>query len=209
MTGMHVSANLISVKKQTRERLFSLAVILLAALISALPNGELRACGLEPMINGGFTVSHPDALQVAVAVAQARESGLLPEATDKQFSNDVILRQMITDLQQMNSRMKKGLNTGSESGSFSVILVGPGLWSHFFPANGRMLARYHTDSPLEDRPTMVTHHAVLQALLGGELAVSNALELGLISFDGKGSSDVLALLEASLIIHEKLAQYED
>lgn len=206
---MHVSASLMPGVKQNRERLLFLAAFLLAVLISALPHGELRACGLEPMINGGFTVSHPDALNVAVAVAQARESGLLPEATDKQLSNDVILRKMITDLQQMNSRMKKGLNTASKSGSFSVILVGPGLWSHFFPANGRMLARYHTDGPLEDRPTVVTHHAVLQALLGGELAVSHARELGLISFDGKGTSDVLALLEASLINHEKLAQHED
>ena len=206
---MHALMGHVPYKKQTRERLLSATIILLAGLLSMLPHGHVRACGLEPMLNGGFTVSHPDALNIAVAVAKARNSGLLPQAAEKQLSNDVILRLMIADLQQMNRHLKRGMNTESDAGSFSVILVGPGLWSQFFPANGHMLARYHTDGPLKDRPTVVTHHAVLKALLGDELTVSQALDLGLISFDGQGYSDVLALLEGSLINHEKLAQHQD
>lgn len=162
--------------------------VLVAAMlaIAATDLAPVHACGLEAVMNGGFTVSHPRSLDVAVAVAKARRDGLLPPAPSKSPSNDVLLRLMIADIRRMQSHLKSGrsaLDKGS-SAPFSLVLVGPGLWSHFHLTSGGMLARYHVDGPLSGRPVVLTHHAVLEALLDGSLALEQAAEKGLLVFSG-------------------------
>ena len=162
---------------------YAAAVITLTAVVATSP---LQACGLEPAINGGFSVSHPRSLDVAVAVAKARRDGLLPPAPSKSPSNDVLLRLMIADIRRMQSHLKSGrsaLDNGS-SAPFSLVLVGPGLWSHFHLTSAGVLARYHVDGPLAGRPVVLTHYAVLEALLDGSLALAQAAENGLLVFAG-------------------------
>ena len=147
----------------------------------------LKACGLEAAINGGFTVSHPRSLEVSVAVARARREGLLPAATPT-VPNEVMLRMMTADIIrlqryfQQNNMSKNGLPE-----SFSLVLVGPGLWSHFYPTKKSLLVRYHVGGPLKDSIVVLTHHVVLEALLNETLSAEDAVARGLILFSGENT----------------------
>ncbi len=153
---------------------------------------QVSACGLELGVRGGFTVSHPRSLDVAVAVAKARGDGLLPTAAARSPSNDMLLRLMITDIRRMQSRLKDGRSALAKGSTapFSLVLVGPGLWSHFHLTSGGVLARYHVDGPLTGKPVVLTHRAVLEALLEGTLSPEQAVEKGLLVFAGGDTGPV-------------------
>jgi len=177
-----------------------------AALVTAVTAVALgmppvaNGCGLEPTINGGFTVSYPGALGVAVAVANARSAGALPSTDPDTASNDVLLRQMIADLRRLQSRLNAGRGAVAKgtSAPFSLVLVGPGLWSHFHMTSGGVLARYHVDGPLDGKTVVLTHQLVLEALLRGTLTPEEALERGLLAFSGDGAGTVSKAFSASL-----------
>ncbi len=170
------------------------AVLILFAATVSSPVG---ACALEGLVTGGFTVSHPRALDVAIAVAKARREGLLSSAAPTSLSDDARLRLMITDMRRLQLRLdraRSALVKGSGP-SFSVVLVGPGLWSHFHQSSGGLLARYHAEGPLADRVVVITHHAVLEALLRGELSAEAAAARGLIAFAGDDANPVQQMFE--------------
>lgn len=168
--------------------------LMVAALIAATTTAT--ACGLEPSIHGGFTVSHPGSIEVAVAVAKARREGLLSPANTEAISNVALLQRMLTDLKQLRSRLVKG-RTATES--FSVVLVGPGLWSHFYTSGGSILGRYHVTGPIAGKTTVLTHHAVLKALLSGDLGIKQATELGLISYSGDSAEAIRGAFESGFV----------
>jgi hypothetical protein len=158
-----------------------------------------QACALEPMINGGFTVSHPASIGVAVAVANARRDGLLPAADTAPVPNEIQLNRMLASLRKLHKRLDKGRKSMSEPPrSFSLVLVGPGLWSHFYASPAAILARYHTDGPMRDRVTVVTHHAVLQTLLNGDLTAEEAMAHGLLTYSDGNALPVQRLFTAAL-----------
>lgn len=157
------------------------------------------ACALEPMINGGFSVSHPASINVAVAVANARREGLLPQADAEPVPNDVQLNRILADLRKLQSRLSGGRKSMDDAPrSFSFLLVGPGLWSHFFASRGAVLARYHTEGPLSDKATVITHHAVLQALLGSSLTAEEATERGLLTYADGDTAPIRQIIETGL-----------
>ena len=157
-------------------------------------------CGLEPTINGALTVSYPGSLDVAVAVAKARSAGALPSTDPNTASNDVLLRQMIADLRRLQSRLNAGRGAVAKgtSAPFSLVLVGPGLWSHFHMTSGGVLARYHVDGPLDGKVVVLTHQLVLEALLRGNLTAEDALDRGLLDFSGSGADTVRRVFIAGL-----------
>ena len=73
--------------------------------------------------------------------------------------------------------------TGSAE-PFSLVLVGPGLWSHYHGTPGGVVGEYHTDGPVAGQVVVLTHYAVLRMLLRGDLSVEQASDLGLIAFAG-------------------------
>lgn len=172
------------------------AVIAVTAVVLGSPLNA-NACGLEPTVKGGFTVSHPGALDVAVAVSKARRTGLLPQADKKPASNDVKLRMMLAELRRLQSRLNAGRVAIDEvsAAPFSLVLVGPGLWSHFHVTSGGVEAHYHVDGPIDGRVVVLTHQVVLEALLQGTLTAEQADELGLIAFAGGGADSVRRVFE--------------
>ena len=167
--------------------------------LSIVPLQAVEACALEPMINGGFTVSHPASIGVAVAVANARRDGLLPAADKSPVPNDVQLNRMLADLRKLNKRLNNGRKSmGERPRSFSLVLVGPGLWSHFYASPAAILARYHTDGPMDKRVTVVTHHVVLQSLLEGRLTHEEAVARGLLTYSDGDFLPVQQLFRAAL-----------
>ena len=171
------------------------AIIMLALMmLTAFP--PVQACGLEPTLKGGFTISYPGSLDVAVAVANARREGLLPPAGSEVVANEVRLQQMLADLRRLQTRLNDSgvLASGEGTAPFSLVLVGPGLWSHYFLTQGGVLAQYHINGPLSDT-VVLTHHSVLRALLNGDISTLQATELGLIGYSGRDAEPVRSVFE--------------
>ena len=170
----------------------------LAVLLLASGQQQAQACGLEPMINGGFSVSHPASLGVALAVANARRDGLLPEAGAAP-PNDVQLNRMLADLRKLQARLEGGRKVMTERPqSFSLVLVGPGLWSHFYASPSNILARYHTTGPLDGKTSVITHHVVLKSLLDGSLTAEEAVARGLLTYSDGDAVPIRQLFETAL-----------
>ena len=170
------------------------AAIMFALMLMAFP--QVQACGLEPALKGGFTISYPGSLDVAVAVANARREGLLPPAGSETVANEVRLQQMLADLRRLQTRLNDSgvLASGEGTAPFSLVLVGPGLWSHYFLTQGGVLAQYHINGPLSDT-VVLTHHSVLRALLNGDISTLQATELGLIGYSGRDAEPVRSVFE--------------
>ena len=81
---------------------------------------------------------------------------------------------------------------------FSLVLVGPGLWSHFHMTSGGVLANYHTEGPLAGNAVVLTHATALRAMLAGNLSIEQATELGLIAYSGVDPAPIQRTLETSL-----------
>jgi len=187
---------------KTGRRFSSTASIVVTAIATIVLGYSLPAhtCGLEPTVNGGFTISYPGSIEVAVAVANARRTGLLPPASPDAIPNEARLQQMLADLRRLQTRLNKG--RGKRSGDidkpFSLVLVGPGLWSHFHMTAGGVLANYHTSGPLTGKVVVLTHATALRAMLAGSLTIEQATELGLIAYSGVDTSLIQRTFEISL-----------
>jgi len=162
-------------------------IMAMASTISMLSASlPAHSCGLEPSINGGFSISHPGSIDVAVAVSRARSSGLLPPASPATIPNEVRLQGMLADLRRLQTRLNKARDQlpNDSATPFSLVLVGPGLWSHFHMTAGGVLANYHTDGPLTGKVVVLTHATALRAMLSGSLNIEHAAELGLVAYSG-------------------------
>jgi hypothetical protein len=137
---------------------------------------------------------------VAVAVAKARSDGLLPEASTVPIPNDIRLQQLLADLRRLQTGLDKARNEipDDSAAPFSLVLVGPGLWSHFHITSGGVLANYHTDGPLPGKVVVLTHATALRAILSGSLSIERATALGLIAYSGVDTSLIQQTFEASL-----------
>ncbi len=162
-------------------------------------SASAHACGLEPTFEKGLAISYPGALEVAVAVAEARRLGLLPQASRTVSSNEARLHQMLADLRRLQSRLESdGAGVaGDVSASFSIVLVGPGLWSRYYLTSNGAIAQYHTPGPRAGEVVVMMHHSVLEALLEGSLTTGVAAERGLIAFAGDHPAPIRQVFETS------------
>jgi len=187
---------------KTGRRFSSTASIVVTAIATIVLGYSLPAhtCGLEPTVNGGFTISYPGSIEVAVAVANARRTGLLPPASPDAIPNEARLQQMLADLRRLQTRLNKSRGKLSDDidAPFSLVLVGPGLWSHFYMTTGGVLANYHTSGPLTGKVVVLTHATALRAMLVGNLSIEQATELGLIAYSGVDISPIQRAFEFSL-----------
>ncbi|NNJ97583.1 MAG: hypothetical protein HKP12_10535 [Gammaproteobacteria bacterium] len=179
---------------KTGKHLTATASIVVAAIATIVLGYSQRAytCALEPSINGGITISYPGSIDVAVAVASARSDGLLPPASSKALSNDVRKQQILADLRRLQARLNTARNEipVDDAATFSLVLVGPGLWSHYRMSPGGVLANYHTDGPIAGKVVVLTHAAALRSMLGGSLSIEQATKLGLIAYSGVDTSSI-------------------
>lgn len=178
--------------------------LVFAATALASPGlaGAARACGFHPQLNGGFQISYPGSLEVAVAVADARSSRVLRDGFRRRYNAKVAFQQTMRDLQGFHARLdhaRSGLKS-TNGLRFSLLLVGPGLWSSFDVKSDVILARYHQPGPGDAGIVVLTHQSVLRALLDRSLAIETAIARKLIAFSGRGSDAIQELLEASFSV---------
>jgi len=177
----------------------SIATTAFAAIVLGYSH-PAHTCGLEAVVNGGFSISYPGSIDVAVAVSSARSSGLLPPASAAKIPNEVRLQGMLADLRRLQTRLNKARDQipNDSAAPFSLVLVGPGLWSHFHMTAGGVLANYHTSGPLTGKVVVLTHATALRAMLVGNLSIEQATELGLIAYSGVDISPIQRAFEFSL-----------
>ena len=187
---------------KTRKHGTATASIVLAGIATILLVYAQRAhtCGLEPGINGGITVSYPGSIDVAIAVAGARSNGLLPPANNEATANEVRLQNILADLRRLQARLNAARIevADADPATFSLVLVGPGLWSHYRMTAGGVHGNYHTAGPLADEAVVLTHATALRAMLDGSLSAEQASELGLIAYSGVDAAMVRRTFETGL-----------
>jgi hypothetical protein len=172
--------------RRTRQWLSGLIV---ATSIASAP---AWACSYHAGFSGGLSTSHPDSLTVAVAIANAREQGIL---SANQPSEDLGYRQALADLE----RFRKGLRITSQTEArtdFSLLLVSSGIWASFHVGQQGALARYHIAAPVAGRPVLITDESVLRAISSRRLSIDEAFELGIIRITGDEAESVIRLLTA-------------
>jgi hypothetical protein len=164
------------------------------------PPTATRACGFDGLLGDGFGASHAQSLTVAFAVSDATDAGVMDKsARSSVLSGQVGYARAVLRLGAFHRRLAATTAKVGAPGSISVLLVDSRLWSRFCPdARGSDIAT-HTAGPQAGDVVVVTHEAVLAALVSGKLSIATALDRGLLVVDGESTAggSVRSLLNES------------
>lgn len=178
----------------------------LAALSSLVLAGPGIACGFHgsPAV-GALNVAYPNALWVRTAVWQAQLEGVLGRpaagAPSDPFAARVALARRYRAASDRLAALREDLADGGakpRAPSFTVLLIGPMLWSRFEPTGDDYRLHVHAEGAAPGDVVLITDEPVLEVLADGRMPVSRAIDLGLVRLYGKpsGVSAVTAALEA-------------
>lgn len=150
------------------------------------------ACGFEDpkgadAMRGAINWIYPDALHVTSAVWRAQLEGLIERAPAKSlFGYQTATSRLIA--------LRDRLSGEAATPGFSVLLIGPMLWSQYRADDAGLTVIHHRDKAGADDVVIVTDEHVVTALVAGRLTVSAAAERGLLRFYGR-PGDVQRLAE--------------
>lgn len=162
---------------------------LILGLASVMGSTTVIACGFEDpksasIARGGLNWSFPNALHVTSAVWQAQLSGVIPR-TKAPVANTALLGyagtvKKLSILRERLSASKPAIYAPA----FSLVLIGPMLWSRFSRSAETYAVEHHVAGPSSGDVVVVTDAPVIQAIVEGGLAILTAEELGLILYYG-------------------------
>jgi hypothetical protein len=179
----------------------------LAAIVGTVA-APAAACGYHDAATihlGMLNLSYPEALHVRTAVWMAQRDGTLARPGDAERLPDdastrlramLRYRETVAALDVIRTRLD-GARGGRAVPSFSVVLIGPMLWTRFDTSNSTTAMSAHVDGPGRDHVVVVTDAPVLAALTDGRLSPESARRHGLIRFYGpaEASREVSSLLD--------------
>jgi hypothetical protein len=187
----------------------ALACLALASAVG-LPAAPATACGYHDAASielGMLNLSYPESLHVRTAVWMAQRDGTLARPAAAQAPADEAttrLRAMLRYREALGSLEAlragfEGVRAGRPAPSFSVVLIGPMLWTRFDTATAPIAMSAHTDGPGRDHVVLVTDAPVLAALAEGRLSPAAARRNGLVRLYGPAAAtrDIAALLDRS------------
>ena len=173
-------------------------VLLLAVGLSLFvcPPTDTRGCDFARLLGDGFGASHAQSLTVAFAVSDAIDAGVMDKsAFSSALSGRVGYARTVLRLGAFHRRLSATTAKVGAPGSISVLLGDSRLWSRLSPdARGYGIAT-HTAGPQAGDVVVVTHEAVLAALVCGKLDIDR----GLLVVDGESTAvdSVRSLLNES------------
>lgn len=183
----------------------TLEVLLLASVLAGTPPAQ--ACGYHDpsSVNlGMLNLAYPDALHVRTAVWMAQRDGAIsrdeqPAATDPQTATIRAmfrLRETVVRLGALRDRIGAALD-GRPVPAFSIVLIGPMLWTRFERAGAALEMAAHSTGPASEDVVIVTDEPVVAALLDGRVTPREARKLGLVRYYGVQQSmeDVVSMLD--------------
>jgi hypothetical protein len=163
-----------------------------AALAAA---GAAWACGLEDPASiaarrGGLQMAYPESLHVGSAVWHAQLAGRLPRDPVAQLG-DLSPEQRGT-LRLARARLLLGRfaatlpddQAAAPRPNLAVVLVGPVMWSRVESGGGTVKPALHVAGPEPGDVVVVTDIAAIEAIAGGTLSFTEALDLGVVRLYG-------------------------
>jgi hypothetical protein len=160
-----------------------LAVLALTA--TALPG---RTCGFEDpnsatMQRVMLNVVYPNALYVQGAVDEALRAGMLRPAHFTRPGDFFALQRTTRNLRRFADILADGAS--ADLPAFSMVLMGPVLWTRFVPGADGLAAETHVAAPSPHRIVVVTDVPALAALVQGDVSGDRAIASGLVRFYGE------------------------
>jgi hypothetical protein len=143
-------------------------VAALGGLFASGPVSEARGCSCG-VISDGFKAVHPRSIAVAIAVRDSIDAGVIEP--DECFPNEGGSARDLLRLSTFYRRLAEAMTGNSVTPEpFALMLIDSGL--------------VHTGGVKPGSAMVVTHAAILTAILEGRLAAATALAQGLIALDG-------------------------
>lgn len=181
-----------------------LAAVVAITAIGAC-SSSARSCGFEDpnsvgAARGLLNWAFPNALYVTSAVWQAQLDGQIPNV-ERPAAVAALTGYPRTakQLGQIAERLSSVTQNG-QTPDFSVVLLGPMLWTIFTSGAAGYSARVHAPGPELGDVVIVTDAPVIEALLRGSLTVRAAEDIGVIRLYGEtGDIEVVrSLLDRTL-----------
>jgi hypothetical protein len=167
----------------TRSRVLGAVAVLLASTVTA------DSCGFEnpnsvSAQRGLLNFAYPNSLHVTSAMWRAQQEDLI-ERDNRPPAVKALLgyRWAVSKLEVFRAHLEKAM-VGAEAPDFSVVLIGPVLWSRYAQTGGILTMTPHLQGPESGDVVVVTDEPVIVALNDGRLTLKAAGELGLIRYYG-------------------------
>ncbi|WP_090877786.1 hypothetical protein [Bauldia litoralis] len=159
-----------------------MAIVVLAATVA-----RGWSCGFEDpnsatMQRVMLTVVYPESLHVQGAADAALRAGALKPEHFTRPGDFFALQRTTRNLDRLAGALAKG--KPADLAAFSVVLMGPVLWTRFRPDVGGVAIEPHADGPLPDKVVVVSDVPALAALVAGDVSAADAMTTGLVRFYG-------------------------
>jgi hypothetical protein len=181
----------VSVAKERPNRWAPFALGIALCAIAPLAD----ACGFDDpssigMQRGMLSLAYPEALHVGTAVWQAQLAGRLPRDPVAQFGE--LSPEQRGTLRLARARLLLGRfaatladdTAAAPRSNLAVVLVGPVMWSRMESGGGTVKPALHVAGPEPGDVVLVTDIAAIEAIAGGTLSFSEALDLGVVRLYG-------------------------
>ncbi|KFC62378.1 hypothetical protein FG93_06078 [Bosea sp. LC85] len=171
------------IRRQHRVRHLLPAVALLSGTIAA------SACGFEDpkgadAARGALNWIYPEALHVTSAVWRAQLDGAIAR-DDRPAAARALTgyRKAAADLGALRDRLSATMD-GEAPPTFSILLIGPMLWTRFAPAQHGLGVVTHVEGAQTSDIVIVTDEPVVTALVSGRITPLAARQQGLLRLYG-------------------------
>lgn len=159
----------------TRPILCGVAVSVLLSVASP----DARACGYHGILGNGFSAQYPGSINVAIALREAAEGGLIDPQSLMPKSADLLAYHR-TEQRLRRIREAVAQNQSGQKLAFWLLLVESGLWSRYTSDGENILLAVHVDPPQDGEAVMITGDAVLAAIEDGKLSWQDAMQRNLL-----------------------------
>jgi hypothetical protein len=172
--------------------------VLISAASFAAGSSTAFPCGYEDPTSvsgqrGVLNLAYPKALYVMTAVWQAQQEGLIGREHAPVGSKAALLgagyRAAVARLGRLRERLSDAAGGGNIP-AFSIVLLGPMLWSRYEYSVAGLAMKAHSGGPSEGDVVIVTDEPVIAALVEGRMTASMAREHGLMRFYGPAGNVV-------------------
>ncbi|SDB58779.1 hypothetical protein SAMN02982931_04734 [Bauldia litoralis] len=165
-------------------RYFLVTGLAIVALASSADAG--RACGFEDpnsatMQRVKLNLIYPNSLYVQGAVDEALREGVLLPTHFTRPGDFFALQRTTSNLRQFAVLVD---DAASDLPQFSMVLMGPVLWTRFHPTVEGITVENHVAGPLPDDLVVVMDVPALAALVSGDVSGAYANETGLVRYYG-------------------------
>lgn len=167
----------------TRSIALGAVAVLLASTVTAI------SCGFEnpnsvSAQRGLLNFAYPNALHVTSAVWRAQQEDIITRDNRPPAVLALLgYRGAVGKLEVFRAHLEKAM-VAAEVPDFSVMLIGPVLWTRYAQTRGILTMTPHIEGPATGDVVVVTDEPVIAALNDGRLTLEAANRLGLIRYFG-------------------------